>query len=97
MNFEEPIRYLNKLTKRNFDWTKECHQRFLRARYKEGHTLEEIKKVIEWKVENWLNTPREKYLRPSTLFRPANFGNYYQEMIYSKKNANKIQGFKELK
>ena len=96
MNYEEPIRFLNELTGRNFDWTKECHQRFLRARYKEGHTLEEIKKVIEWKCENWLNTPSEKYLRPSTLFRPSNFENYINEVNFADMRNDKIRGFKSL-
>lgn len=94
-DYEEPIRYLNELTGRNFDWTKECHQKFLRARYREGRTLADIKKVIHYKYQQWIGTNWEEYLRPSTLFNATKFENYYPQAIHI--NKNKIGGFKELK
>ena len=95
-NYEEPVRYLNELTGRNFDWTKECHQKHLRARYKEGHTLEDIKRVIEWKCEEWLFTTMEKYLRPETLFNASKFESYINEVDLADMKNDKIGGFKEL-
>ena len=38
------------------------------ARIKEGKTLEQFYHVIEVKSKKWLNTEREDYLRPETLF-----------------------------
>lgn len=94
-DYQEPIRFLNKLTGRNFDWTKECHQRFLRARYNEGRTLEQIKRVIEVKCNQWKGTKMAMYLRPSTLLNRTKFENYYQEVDYVL-YENKIGGFKTL-
>jgi len=36
--------------------------------------------VIDFKSEEWSNTPQEKYLRPATLFKPENFWKYVDEM-----------------
>lgn len=44
--------------------TKEC----IRARMKEGFTLDDFFRVIEVKCAEWLGTEWEKYLRPETLF-----------------------------
>lgn len=46
------------------------------ARLREGATLSEAKLVIDYKVEEWSETEMEKYLRPSTLFRPSHFDEY---------------------
>jgi len=94
-DYEEPIRYLNELTGRNFDPSNKSTQRLLSGRYREGKTLENIKKMIEYKCNQWLGTKWEEYLRPSTLFNATNFENYYQQAIHI--NKNKIGGFKELK
>lgn len=44
--------------------TKEC----IKARMKEGFTVEDFFRVIEVKCAEWLGTEWEKYLRPETLF-----------------------------
>lgn len=41
--------------------------------------IDEIKKVIDYKCDEWLGTEYEKYLRPSTIFKPSNFWNYVDE------------------
>ena len=96
MNYDEPIRYLNELTGRNFDWTNKSTQRLLSGRYNEGRTLEDIKRLIEWKVEDWLDTIMGKYLRPSTLFSLKNFENYINEVDFADMKNDKIGGFKTL-
>ena len=53
-------------------------QSFISARLKEGFTVEDFKKVIDVKVENWIGTDFEKYLRPATLFG-TKFENYLNE------------------
>ena len=40
----------------------------IRARLKEGYTVEDIKSVIDGKVKEWKGTSMQKYLRPETLF-----------------------------
>lgn len=54
----------------------------IRARLKEGATVAEIKQVIDAKVLDWKGktTPEgkncEEWLNPTTLFRPANYEKY---------------------
>lgn len=75
-----PITYLNQKTNRNFDPNNKSNQRLIRARYNEGRTLEDFKKVIDKKVAKWLNDEKMMiYLRPSTLFNQTNFENYLNE------------------
>ena len=48
------------------------------ARIKEGFTLEDFKRVIDWKVSKWIGTDMEQYLRPETLFG-TKFESYLNE------------------
>ena len=49
----------------------------MRARLREGHTLEELQLVIEYKQVHWGDSPKmAEYLRPATLFQPAKFEGY---------------------
>ncbi|WP_204273718.1 conserved phage C-terminal domain-containing protein [Draconibacterium mangrovi] len=58
------------------------HAKHLRARLREfgsdKETLEIIKAVIDLKVEEWLGTKMEKYLRPETLFNAEKFEKYLE-------------------
>ena len=40
----------------------------IKARLNEGYTVDDFKKVIDTKCDEWLNTSMSKYLRPETLF-----------------------------
>jgi len=74
------IDYLNEQTNKQFKPTSKATERFVNARYREGYTLDDFKKVIDVKVKEWLNDPQWlKYLRPSTLFSATNFENYLEE------------------
>ena len=47
------------------------------ARIKEGATVDEIKRVIDMKCEEWLKDPKMvKHLVPGTLFRASKYSNY---------------------
>lgn len=48
----------------------------IRARLREGATLDDAKLVIDYKMEEWLGTDFEKYIQPSTIFRPSHFDEY---------------------
>lgn len=66
--FKEIIEYLNQRTSKNYKYSSKATQRHIRARIKEGFSLEDFKRVIDWKVSEWAGTDMEKYLRPETLF-----------------------------
>ncbi|HEM4556329.1 TPA: phage replisome organizer N-terminal domain-containing protein [Streptococcus suis] len=75
-----PIQYLNQETGHTYKFIA-THTKFIQARYKDGYTLEDFKKVIDTKVAQWKNnTEMAKYLRPKTLFSPSNFDSYLNEM-----------------
>ncbi|HEM4990638.1 TPA: conserved phage C-terminal domain-containing protein [Streptococcus suis] len=75
-----PIQYLNQETGHAYKFIA-THTKFIQARYKDGYTLEDFKKVIDTKVAQWKNnTEMAKYLRPKTLFSPSNFDSYLNEV-----------------
>ena len=52
----------------------------VKARLKEGATVEEMIKVIELKAKQWKGTEYEKYVRFSTLFNKTKFETYLDEL-----------------
>lgn len=67
--FSEVVDYLNKRTGSSYKPTTKRTRELIRARWNEGFTLEDMKKVIDLKTAEWLNDPHwSKYLRPETLF-----------------------------
>jgi uncharacterized phage protein (TIGR02220 family) len=63
------VEYLNEKTKKNFKYTTKKTKSLIDARLKEGFSLEDFKKVIDIKIEQWLNDKKmNSYLRPETLF-----------------------------
>ena len=74
------VDYLNAKTQSNFKAKTEETRKSIRARLKEGYTVEDFKRVIDAKSSDWADSERmREYLRPSTLFRPANFEAYLNE------------------
>ena len=58
------------------------------GRQADGFSLEDFKYVIDIKSAQWKDDPKmDKFLRPSTLFRPSNFESYLQE----KPNLKKVR------
>ncbi|MHC0037924.1 conserved phage C-terminal domain-containing protein [Pseudoneobacillus sp. C159] len=69
--FEEIIDYLNAKTQSNYKAKSKKTQELIVARWNEGFMLEDFKKVIDLKTEEWLDDPYwNKFLRPQTLFGP---------------------------
>ena len=64
----EVISYLNLKSKKNFKVDTASHQKFIKARLKEGYVLEDFKKVVDIMVAKWKGTEYEQYLQPQTLF-----------------------------
>ena len=65
---KEVISYLNLKAKKNFKFDTTSHHKFIKARLKEGYTLEDFKKVVDIMSAKWIGTEYEQYLQPQTLF-----------------------------
>lgn len=65
---KEVISYLNLKAKKNFKVDTASHQKFIKARLKEGYVLEDFKNVVDIMVAKWKGTEYEQYLQPQTLF-----------------------------
>lgn len=78
------ILYLNEKANKNYKVEAKCHRTPIQARLNDGYTIKDFKKVIDTKVEDWLNTDMNEYLVPETLFRPTNMEKYL-----NKANKNK--------
>jgi len=71
------VDYLNERTGSHFKANTAETKKSIKARLKEGYTVDDFKRVIDSKVKDWADDDRMKdYLRPQTLFRPANFEAY---------------------
>lgn len=82
---KEIIDYLNEKTGRRFKPTN-THCDFIRARIREGATIDDFKAVVDKKCEEWLNdSERSQYLRPQTLFG-TKFDAYLNAPVSKKKN-----------
>lgn len=65
----EIISYLNEKTGKSFKSGVAKNRDLIKARLKEGYSVEDFKKVIDIKVAEWLNDENmSKFLRPETLF-----------------------------
>lgn len=63
------VAYLNEKTGKSFKASIEKTKSKINARIEEGFTLDDFKKVIDTKVDEWGKDPEmNKYLRPETLF-----------------------------
>lgn len=76
--FRAVIEYLNERSGKSYRYSGKATKRHIKARFEEGFSLEDFKRVIDWKVAEWLGTDMEKYLRPETLFG-TKFESYLQE------------------
>jgi uncharacterized phage protein (TIGR02220 family) len=76
---EQVIGELNRLAGRSFRTTGK-QTSFIRARLREGFTVEDCLLVVRDRVRRWLNDEKmREYLRPSTLFNSEKFEAYLNE------------------
>lgn len=67
--YDRVIKYLNAKAGTNYRATNKATQRLIKARFNEGMTTKDFKKVIDNKCDDWLKDPKMcGYLRPATLF-----------------------------
>lgn len=66
---EEIVAHLNRRADTKYKPTTPNTRKLIKARLKEGFTVEDIKLVIDKKCDEWINNPdMAKFLRPDTLF-----------------------------
>lgn len=86
--YEEIVQYLNQKTNKNFKHTSKVTQRHIRARLAEGFAVNDFKRVIDNKCNDWLRDQKMKeYLRPETLF-----GTKFESYLNSKTTTTKQTG-----
>lgn len=91
-NIKEIITYMNSVCGTSFRSNSSLTQRSIKARLKEGFTLDDFKLVIDYKFEEWGKKPilfsngklSDTYLRPATLF-----GNKFETYLYEANNEAK--------
>ena len=86
--YKEIIEFLNKTAGRNFNFKTESHRIDIRKRWNEDFDLEDFKKVIIIKTEEWINDNKfSQYLQPSTLFGNK-MDQYLNQRTKGNNNAN---------
>lgn len=80
--YKNIIEHLNNKTGKKFSYKASGNQRLIKARYNEDYKYEDFIKVIDVKVNEWINnTEMNMYLRPETLFKSSNFDKYLNQEI----------------
>lgn len=84
----EVVNYLNEKANTKYRHTTPKTRSTIKARLKEGFTVNDFKTVIDKKCAEWLGTEFEQYLRPETLFG-TKFESYLNAKIVENKAAAK--------
>jgi len=88
--YSEIIDYLNSKAGTAYRWQGKATQSHINARFAEGYTLDDFKKVIDIKSAEWKGGTWEKYLRPETLFGNK-FEGYLNQGKESEGNGTKAR------
>lgn len=91
--YKEIIEHLNEKTDKKISFKTKGNRDLIKARWNEGYSLDDFKRVIDNKVSDWLGSGiiftngknAEDYLHPTTLFRPKNFDKYLNQSSPNKK------------
>ena len=90
------VDYLNEKAGTRYKHTSKTTQAAIRARLKDGFSVEDFKTVIDVKTKKWLNDPKMRdYLRPETLFAASHFESYLNEVGRELPKAEKYPGLSE--
>ena len=83
--YREIIDYLNQKAGKSFKHSAAGNKKVIKARWNEGYKLDQFKRVIDVKCQDWLNDENmNQYLQPSTLF-----GNKFDQYLNQRKgNSN---------
>ena len=75
----EVLDHLNEVTGSSYSTMRNDNRMNIRARLREGYTVEQCKAVIDKKARKWLGTQFADNLNPSTLFDKRKFDIYLQQ------------------
>lgn len=78
--FKQVIAYLNEKAGRNYRLAK-ANRKLIAARFADGYTIDDFKRVIDNMVSRWKGTEWEQYLQPSTLFAVSHFDDYLNKPV----------------
>lgn len=93
--YAEIINYLNEITGKNFKPGSIKTREMIHARYREGFTFEEFKRVIDIKTAEWKSDLAwNKFLRPETLFG-TKFESYLNQQGGKKRMSEEDFNFDE--
>jgi len=84
IEIDNVIQEFNKIVGSNYQTKSKAIREYIRARLTEGYSKDDCIKVIQIKSRDWKGTDMEKYLRPSTLFRPTKFPEYLNQKEQTK-------------
>ena len=88
-NVKEIVEYLNSAIGSHYKTNVDKTRSFIRARLREGFTVDDFKTVIDKKARAWLGDGQmQKFLRPETLFG-TKFESYLNEQETYKFTGNK--------
>lgn len=83
------IEHLNHVTGKNFSIMTESHGSYINKLVSKGRKLDDFKKVIETKYEEWKDDEMSKYLRPETLFA-GKFDSYLNQIPVNTNSYSKM-------
>ncbi len=95
-NISTIVEYLNEKSGKEYKTKSKDTQKHIKARLKEGYTIQDFKAVIDKKCKDWVGTEWEKYLRPSTLFG-TRFEDYLNENFTKQTRQQTSLNFDEAK
>lgn len=78
--YKEVINHLNEVAGTKYRPASKATQTLIRARQREGFTLDDFKTVIDKKTKEWKGGQMEKFIRPETLFGTKFEGYLNQEI-----------------
>lgn len=88
------IPYLNEKTGSNFQFDSKENVRLILKLLERKYTVDDMKKVIDKKYEEWKGTEYAKFLRPSTLFGNK-FDEYLNQIPSVKKSQTSFHNFEQ--
>jgi len=99
--YKEVIDYLNAKSGKGFKDKSKDTRKHIAARFNEGYSLDDFRKVIDNKVQEWNVDPERgerdmrQYIRPSTLFGPKFESYLNQQPVAKSQSKNKFHNFDE--
>lgn len=74
------ISHLNDKAHKHYRASSKTTKELIIARLKDGYTEQDLIRIIDNKVDDWLGDPKmEQYLAPDTLFRPSHIERYLNQ------------------